>query len=160
MSKAVLISIKPEWCSLIAIGKKTVEVRKSIPKLDTPFKCYIYCTKSSKGWFFMDSPDVRRDGKVIGKFICNWLTGIKCDNAYHAAYNRRHDTCLSDGEIMKYANNGKLFYWHISELKIYDRPKELSEFNGLFATKFGYEPVKIKVPPQSWRYVEEREGDA
>ena len=46
MSKAVLISIQPNWCELIASGKKTVEVRKTKPKLDTPFKCYIYCTKA------------------------------------------------------------------------------------------------------------------
>ena len=43
--KSVLISIKPKWCELIANGKKTVEVRKSRPKIETPFKCYIYCTK-------------------------------------------------------------------------------------------------------------------
>lgn len=48
MSKAVLISIHPKWCEMIANGKKTVEVRKSGPKLKTPFKCYIYCTKPSK----------------------------------------------------------------------------------------------------------------
>ena len=45
MSKAVLISIRPKWCELIANGTKTVEVRKSRPKIATPFKCYIYCTK-------------------------------------------------------------------------------------------------------------------
>lgn len=43
--KSVLISIKPQYCELIASGKKTVEVRKRRPKLQTPFKCYIYCTK-------------------------------------------------------------------------------------------------------------------
>ena len=42
--KAVMISIRPEWCEKIASGKKTVEVRKSRPKLEPPFKCYIYCT--------------------------------------------------------------------------------------------------------------------
>lgn len=46
MSKAVLISIRPKWCELIANGTKTVEVRKSRPKLETPIKCYIYCTQS------------------------------------------------------------------------------------------------------------------
>lgn len=43
--KAVLISIKPQWCDLIATLKKTIEVRKTKPKLDTPFKVYIYCTQ-------------------------------------------------------------------------------------------------------------------
>lgn len=73
--KAVLISIRPEWCALIAAGKKTVEVRKSMPKLHTPFKCYIYCTKAQKGWFWFNSPNVRRDGVVIGEFVCD---GIEC----------------------------------------------------------------------------------
>ena len=45
MSKAVLISIRPKWCEKIASGEKTIEVRKTRPKLHTPFKCYIYCTK-------------------------------------------------------------------------------------------------------------------
>ena len=48
MEKAVMISIRPEWCEKIASGKKTVEVRKTKPKLDPPFKCYIYCTKPKK----------------------------------------------------------------------------------------------------------------
>ena len=39
---AVLISIKPKYCELIASGKKTVEVRKTRPKIPTPFKGYIY----------------------------------------------------------------------------------------------------------------------
>ena len=45
MSKAVLISIRPKWCEKIASGEKTIEVRKTRPKLQTPFKCYIYCTQ-------------------------------------------------------------------------------------------------------------------
>ena len=45
MSKAVLISIRPKWCELIASGKKTIEIRKTRPKIETPFKCYIYCTR-------------------------------------------------------------------------------------------------------------------
>lgn len=47
MSKAVLISLHPEWCQKIMEGRKTIEVRKTRPKMDTPFKCYIYCTQSA-----------------------------------------------------------------------------------------------------------------
>lgn len=43
--KAVLISIRPKWCEKIISGEKTIEVHKTRPKMDTPFKCYIYCTK-------------------------------------------------------------------------------------------------------------------
>ena len=46
--KAVLLSIRPEWCVKILNGEKTVEIRKNRPKLKPPFKCYIYCTKAQK----------------------------------------------------------------------------------------------------------------
>ena len=80
MNKAVLISIQPKWCELIASGKKTIEVRKTKPKLETPFKVYIYCTKSK----FEPSACLRNNlhyddgtikvcegqGKVISEFVC------------------------------------------------------------------------------------------
>ena len=90
MSKAVMISIRPRWCELIANGKKTIEVRKTRPKLQPPFKCYIYCT--------MDHPYIsvscgeldklnyrtntvgRCNGKVIGEFVrvtgTDWLARV------------------------------------------------------------------------------------
>lgn len=43
----------------------------------------------------------------------------------------------------------------ISDLKIYDQPRELRVFTGLQSTRFGMRPVEITRPPQSWRYVEE-----
>lgn len=61
----------------------------------------------------------------------------------------------TEKEFRYYAFGREAMYgWHISDLKIYDIPKELSEFKGLRKTKFGYEPVEIKRPPQSWCYVE------
>lgn len=44
--KAVLMSIQPKWCELIASGQKAIEIRKTRPKLEVPFKVYIYCTKA------------------------------------------------------------------------------------------------------------------
>lgn len=58
--KAVLISIKPKWCDLIRRGRKTVEIRKTCPKLEVPFKVYIYET--------MDGG--RGSGLVFGEFVC------------------------------------------------------------------------------------------
>ncbi len=43
---AVLCSVQPQWCELIANGKKTIEIRKTIPKIPTPFKGYIYCNNT------------------------------------------------------------------------------------------------------------------
>lgn len=56
-SIGVLLPIKPKWCELIASGKKTIEVRKTRPKIETPFKCYIYCTKTKDTFinFFIDT---------------------------------------------------------------------------------------------------------
>lgn len=92
MSKAVLISIRPKWCELILSGKKTIEIRKTRPKLDTPFKCYIYCTKehgnngeSTRFYEDLDGPfssagknySAFLTGTVIGEFICDGIAEIK-----------------------------------------------------------------------------------
>lgn len=93
MSKAVLISIRPEWCEKIINGRKTIEVRKTLPKMDTPFKCYIYCTAGRPDLNIPISQErLMRDyletgsmksmncplgnGKVIGEFTCNRVTNL------------------------------------------------------------------------------------
>ncbi len=134
--KAVLISIQPKWCELIASGKKTIEVRKTRPKLETPFKCYIYCTlsgsneiaKDLKKWY--SEKWYEKKGKVIGEFVCDSIRKGGADNFIQAYYHNNPDeTCLTDQELVLYATIGKsLYFWHISDLKIYDKPKELGEF--------------------------------
>lgn len=126
--KAVLISIQPKWCELIASGKKTIEVRKTRPKIETPFKVYVYMTKHK--WIFKLLPFLKnRFAKVIGEFVCdciNNFTGHWLDGED----NLKENTCLDDAEIMDYIEYiDRTFYlWHISELKIYDKPKGLGEF--------------------------------
>ena len=197
--KSVLISIRPKWCDLIASGEKTIEVRKTRPHLETPFKCYIYCTKPKMVTKYVFKPEdypeymrpektvfckvpdasspfcseVNGNGKVIGEFVCNCITGLKADNGIQTYYNRQNGTCLSDAEIIKYASGKKVYYWHISDLKIYDKPKELGNFwkadKGPYATESGctYKHHCFRAgqtqrcgetltrPPQSWCYVEE-----
>jgi hypothetical protein len=65
------------------------------------------------------------------------------------------DACLTKDELEKYLDGGVGYGWHISNLRIYDHPRDLWAFTGLRETKFGAEPVPITRPPQSWRYVEE-----
>lgn len=101
--KAVLLSIQPRWCGLIASGKKTIEVRKTRPKIETPFKCYIYQSKSKDTLIY-----VMKDGdndygtiyhgkpvfiktlspysngneqKVIGEFTCDSISEYEADVA-------------------------------------------------------------------------------
>ena len=173
--KAVLISIKPKWCELIASGKKTVEVRKTKPKLETPFKVYIYCTKDKKGWFHFGKKQ-RLDGMVIGEFLC--------DEIRDARECFIGPSCLTTEEWLKYTDGYKkpVWGWHISDLKIYEKPTKLGEFhfpperycekglcggcpfdespdvNGEYMYGCDWERP-IQTPPQSWCYVEEVSAD-
>lgn len=135
--KSVMISIKPKWCELIANGKKTIELRKTKPKIETPFKCYIYCTKgeihylsSSKGVAICLHD--KEGGKAIGEFVCDAVIPISIEYSNpksRIALKEFPYTCLTDKQIMDYlGNGGKGYGWHISDLKIYDSPKELNEF--------------------------------
>ena len=164
--KEILISIQPKWCEMIASGKKTVEVRKTRPKIDTPFKCYIYCTKDKHGWFDFEKKE-RLDGKAIGEFVCDRigeLEAYKFRDVGFEGLNFQYNpdlcdkSCLSQREIMRYGKRKKVYGWHISDLVIYDKPKELSEFKSYnCGVKFenGYPiPIhEIKRPPQAWCYV-------
>lgn len=172
MSKAVMLSIRPKWCEKIASGEKTIEVRKTKPKLATPFKAYIYCSQGK------DARRLRGSwGKVIGEFTCDRVQSF--DSAYSkwayavapsGSVMPMHETkalelcqkdgCLSDDDVLSYFGDEdwKAYFWHISDLRIYDTPKELSEFTGLRDTKFGAAPYEIKRPPQSWCYVDDAQA--
>lgn len=164
MSKAVMISIRPKWVQKIANGEKTIEVRKTRPKLDTPFKCYIYCTQSGVAlgaW--------GKHGKVIGEFTCDRIFPINVfDNGgiQNWFFEHMERSCLTYEGLADYIGNGRTGHgWHISNLKIYDTPKELSKFSRPFENcidkvcdEFGCASCEngghIKRPPQSWCYVE------
>ena len=189
--KSVLISIQPKWCEKIANGEKTIEVRKSRPKLETPFKCYIYCTIGNgvKGDYLV--PSGIQCGKVIGEFFCDRIDEyvLTLDNGDNYStkdfmYSPLKDACLTQEEIVNYGNGKMLYGWHIADLKIYDKPKELSEFyifdsdkrrpsvdceykkrgfshdwclqtDNRFCNELLCDKKRIKRPPQSWCYVEE-----
>ena len=176
MSKVVMLSIRPEWCEKIASGEKTIEVRKTRPNLDTPFKCYIYCTLQGCNEFFRVDlgGDVAkwnrgkwwgRKGKVIGEFTCDRIYELAPLN--HAPDDVEQQACLTREEIVQYLK-GIGYGWHISGLRIYDTPRELSEFerpyecnecDAKWATECNtcHEEGKIKRAPQSWCYVEAME---
>ena len=126
--KAVLISIRPEWVEKILNGEKTIEVRKTVPKLETPFKCYIYCTYGNK----RDNYSLGKRGLVVGEFICDEILPIEVlDTGAVRNYNYYHleETQLSIDSIAKYISKNKTGYgWHISNLKIYDKPKHIIDF--------------------------------
>lgn len=138
MSKAIIMSIHPQWCTLIAGGYKTVEVRKSRPKLETPFKVYIYCTKDKDDYGLMQ-------GKVIGEFLCLIIEDYQyiCDDCVEEEGLLCSWACLESYELHSYLKGAVPYAWYISHLVIYDTPKELSELG------------KTR-PPQSWCYVNDK----
>lgn len=159
--KAVLISIKPKWVELIASGKKTIEVRKTRPKLETPFKCYIYQSGKNLTSTVYGS-EFSKSGYVIGEFVCDKIFDvfISCSDP-NIKGHPFPGTGLTDMEIMDYLGNGVTGYgWHICALKIYDKPLSLSDFRSYNTSTYienGFPmPTKeIKSPPMSWRYLEE-----
>lgn len=150
--KSVLISIKPVWCSKIVSGEKTLEIRKNKPKLETPFKCYIYCTKD-KPDLICNNPQLstyeylrtgtKVNGTVIGEFICDNIVDLR-DVGGEEFYEKSRMT-MDDWVHYTYHCRGIFWGWHISDFVLYDKPKELSEF---------YCRKQLTRPPQSWCYVE------
>lgn len=159
--KSVLISIKPKWCELIASGKKTIEVRKTRPKLETPFKVYIYCTQGTLadlGTIGQSMYEKRM--KVIGEFVCDEIFTLWSGYA-----GENGDDCLTFDERECYlgfnedGSNRMGYGWHISDLVIYDKPRELSEFK---CAEYQYGRIHLPARPisrvpQSWMYVESEE---
>ena len=132
MSKAILISIKPKWVAKILNGEKTVEIRKSIPKYDLPIDVYIYCTKDKKYANLINRGGFLT-GMVVAKFTLNKVDLIRIRfNAYCGGELSQDGlckyACLSLEELDRYLNAKNGYAWHIDNLVIFDRPKELKEF--------------------------------
>lgn len=176
--KSILISIHPEWVEKIASGKKTIEVRKSAPK-DVPFKCYIYMTQGTYKNLGLYSEDIYQNRmKVIGEFICDKVYLIKNQRNRFVVANEEQgvtneiarQSCLDYDDMVNYLGDKDGYGWHISDLKIYNKPKELSNFLKLCTAKksvcldcIAYDEYNevcannLTRPPQSWQYVEELE---
>lgn len=189
--KAVLISIQPKWCELIASGRKTIEIRKTRPKIEMPFKCYIYMTATKERcilWEYItayqnSNGDILNGSqKVIGSFVCDSIDTYHWEALEFSYWIRKvqgidvHEeftkgTCVSYEEAYSYLDNKNGFGWHISDLKIYDKPKEIYNFHRICNKKCsprcdwyiahdytdcgcGGKP-NITRPPQSWMFVEE-----
>lgn len=220
MSKAVMISIRPKWCEKIASGEKAIEVRKTRPKLETPFKCYIYCSKAKERligilkdgdenygetyhgkpvFIKLDEGSVcdmwGKRQKVIGEFTCDRIYKLETQSpggSYSVVGEDKpttnrvaRESCLGLADMHRYLQSKTGYGWHISDLKIYDKPKELSEFSPMCMyknddkscqsrrvacsyQKYDYNPDgsinlvecgrTLERPPQSWCYVENMEG--
>ena len=196
--KAVLISIRPNWVEKIESGEKTIEVRKSRPKVETPFKVYIYMTmggvpkvihtKDFKAKSIYEVQPNTANGRVIGEFVCDridcffaryddhGIADLEPSRLIYGLGNANQENeylykcCLTHDELFNYiisSQGGYGYGWHISDLKIYDKPKELKEFTPICRVRkdlceiccfheeeFGGCCRSLTRPPQSWCYVE------
>lgn len=166
--KSILLSIHPKWVELILSGKKTIEIRKSKPNLNPPFKCYIYSTQGAvKDLFAVEENTYKNRMHVVAEFICDEIIPIRVfENGAIQDYNCNslEASCVPYAGIADYIGYGKLGYgWKISDLIIYDTPLSLDSF-----IRYGYldakyklvwspdlEAYKVTRPPQSYMYVED-----
>ena len=185
---AILISIRPEWVAKILNGEKAIEIRKTMPKSKLPCKVYIYCTKGScsnkkqeilcyynntNKYELFNKQQYEKEfcfdvnGKIVGEFMLNEITDLR-----KMHYLKATGLILYKGAIdmAQYHEYGGRYAWHISNLRIYDKPKELRKFVKPCPTIYdcccckywensdcNKEERKITRPPQSWCYCEELE---
>lgn len=182
--KAVMLSLRPQWCEKIFNGEKTIEVRKSRPNISPPFEVFVYQTKirfKVRDWqenfqsiiFTPNGGAEDGNGKVIGSFVCSKILDLPCETTQPCWLKEK--TLLTDRQYIEYLGHKDGFGWHITELKIYDKPKELGEFvkpcdwnyDCCTCKRAVYDLTKAEAklfygcdreitrPPQSWQYVEE-----
>lgn len=192
--KSIMISIQPQWVEKILNGEKTIEIRKTMPKCELPIKVYIYCTKGKYEQYTPPLSDTNYEyafgyvmnGKVVAEFTLNKVECFTTDYRRDKEQTNRisKDSCVRFEELEEY-EYGKpcLYAWRIYNLKIYDTPKELSEFYSwkdcpykdwgdidnigcwecgceMFSRgecRFGH--LQLERPPQSWCYVEEMKSE-
>lgn len=139
--KAVMLSLRPQWCEKIFNGEKTIEVRKSRPKIDTPFEVLVYQTKITfkvRNWqenfqsivFTPNGGAEDGNGKVIGSFVCDRIReiiplGLR---GFKLGAEWLKEMCLSKEQLDEYGGLKTLYSWHITEPTLFENPRELGEF--------------------------------
>lgn len=187
---SVLLACRPQYCAKIFNGEKTIEVRRTRPKIDTPFEVLVYETKAQ----FVKS--IRGActtygygrGKVIGSFVCDRVRlcipfGLKGHLLSQEVYR---EMCLTKEQLDKYGGLKTLYGWHITEPKLFDKPRELGEFfvpckeydsdkpHCWECDYYSYSPndsgdaqeeclcggcKRLSRPPMSWQYVEDHKEE-
>lgn len=170
MNKEIAISIRPEWVEKILNGEKTIEIRKRFPKdfrgkvyiYVTKGKPYLVREDDDDEFalYYVDEKDINikeftkyygnNNGKVVASFIVDDVEEIyvnwdKITETFTFETNKLDESellqlsCLNKEQLENYLNDSG-YAIHITNLEIFDKPKELSDFG-------------IKKAPQSWMYV-------
>ena len=184
--ESVMLSVKPSFFKLIAEGTKNIELRKTRPKLEVPFKCFVYCSKcgynNTPTPFHFKLPEGKGYSSftasgIAAEFVCDRVEYLDMDSVGIGFWENDKFTYLADKgwntglttvEWFGYTEGKRVYGWHISNLVIYDKPKEFGQFrkpcaNDLycescamyssFTHHCGNKALSITRPPQSWQYV-------
>jgi len=200
--RSILMSIHPRPVANILNRLKTKEVRKMFP-IDYVGWIYIYCTKDNQQELTLDEKTnkwyysvgkyrkhtlsnknhryiSKYNGKVVARFYCDNVEIIWWTPNEENPKNLFENSCLTKQEIKKYLDGNIGYAINISQLEIFDAPKELSEFYKGFKRKYyknnfaqdihkekdvlvqpikcGYEyTYPLTKAPRSWCYVEVEE---
>lgn len=172
--------IKPEPCKVCIYCTK--DNKNYLNRKDCRF-CYIekrdvlgITDKVRELFDNIDSFYERLNGKVIAEFTLNEIDKIERDlndwlpkNRYETTAQQLKNSCLTEEKFWGYGKGKTLYAWHIDNLTIYDKPKELSDFTKVLDCKYCIDYNRmdsgficpdcinaniLKRPPQSWCYVE------
>lgn len=203
--KSILLSVQPKWAEKILSGEKAIEVRKTAPKeLPVRVYMYctkhnntlyrtINGTYSTAGyevkgeiWAVYGDKKVvipQFNGKVVAEFIVNKVDTCAyapdCYNEHEKMYYIKSGelgkACLTYEELCAYGKGKTLYGWHITDLKVYDEPLELREFDkpdtscgfynpdlercdsGYNCERCVYNDLTVTRPPQSYMFVRRRD---
>ena len=139
--KAILLSIKPEWAEKIYNGEKTIEWRKSRPRIDRNnhhTRVYIYETAPVK--------------RITGHFTLSGCyevdLGCKPANMSDAlmTVDIQRRGCVPHEDLVNYQGKSRCIYaWSV------DRRREVVRYN----VPYRLDHFGLERPPQSWQYVED-----
>ena len=173
--KKIMLSVQPQWLAKILNGEKTVEIRKTAPKLQDVEKVevYCYCTKRKPFVYYMmrrmfsffkrvESDEwIPKNGKVACKFTLEkveWVRPRFNGNEWVYWDDILGGACIDNDELTAYLGYQECGYaWHIDNLVIFDKPMELKQFGTWDAKRWhenGTHWFPLNRAPQSWQYVE------
>lgn len=180
--KSIIISIHPKYCGKIFMYPcaKSIEIRKNKPRLELPFKCYIYCTKpnTNKSYEYLEIHNhengkiYKANGNIIGEFTVDRIDTYSCSDLFHTyqALNSNDSSvmsvtpksiheefvegaCISYEDAVQYCKNKKPddnFYGWHINNPIL-YAKPFSLVE-FYEDKGFSNPQRIVHPPQSWMY--------
>ena len=145
--KAIILGCSPQECNRILNGDQSLLIRKIKLKDDLPIDVYIYCTKG-KPYLYRVDDDNRfelsnkarpleeeyvkdynaSNGKVVAKFTLNKVERFDTRLGHPKLYI---GACISDTWCLENNYHDKdynAYAWHIDNLEIFDKSKELNEF--------------------------------